>query len=297
MLLDKFIQDVKNNPRPQPKEVVFNPRATVTMNPDLLLDALRNVSTIPTETLYKMMTDGYRFLLNKKFIDINTVTVARAFVDEKFISIFAQVLSMKVDEFSSDEKVSCNRLIYEYIIYKNNNKATMAKMYNLARTLNRDIIPKLYGFGLEDQTIMDLVISRYSTNDEALAMKRVNRVIINSDVYWMTEQNIVIIYERLFDRLIPMFEGIMYDVWDKEKMRPDQEEIYGRITLAILTILENAPEDAIIAVLTNFAQNRQLLNQEKPLRINLRAIAVSDYARVVNAINKFEIQDKLFSLV
>lgn len=291
-MLDKFIQDVKNKPPINNPEVVFNPRSNVAINPDLLLDALANVSTISGDSLYKMLSEGYNFLLDKKFIDTNAVVVARAFVDEKFISLFSQVLSIKANEFSADQKICCNRLIYEYIIYKNNNKATMSKLYNLARTLNQDIIPSLYGYGFEDQTIMDLVISRFSTTDEALAMKRVNCVIINSDIYWMTEQNIVIIYEKLFDRLNPMFEGIMYDVWDKDKMKPDQEEIYGRITLAILTILENAPEDIIIAVLSNFSQNRQFLHQEHPLRINLKAIAVSDYPRVVSAINKFEMQDK-----
>lgn len=291
-MLEKFFQEVKNKPYVPPKELVFDPLKNVTTNPQILLDALANVSKIDTQRLYDLIMTGYPFLLDKEFIDTNAVVVARAFIDEKFIGIFSQILMTKVDEFTYDQKINCNRLIYEYIIYKNNNKQTMSKLYALARILNQDKIPVLYGFGFEKQTIDDLIISRYSTQDEVLAMKRVNCVIINSDIESMTEQNIINIYERLFDRLTPMFEGIMFDVWDKERMRPSQEEIYGRITLAILTILENAPHEVIMAVLTNFAQNRQLLHQDEPLRINLKAIAVSDYGRVVYAVQTFEKQDR-----
>lgn len=291
-MLEKFFQEVKNKPYIPPKELVFDPLKNVTTNPQILLDALANVSKIDTQRLYDLIMTGYPFLLDKEFIDTNAVVVARAFIDEKFIGIFSQILMTKVDEFTYDQKINCNRLIYEYIIYKNNNKQTMSKLYALARILNQDKIPVLYGFGFEKQTIDDLIISRYSTQDEVLAMKRVNCVIVNSDIESMTEQNIINIYERLFDRLTPMFEGIMFDVWDKERMRPSQEEIYGRITLAILTILENAPHEVIMAVLTNFAQNRQLLHQDEPLRINLKAIAVSDYGRVVYAVQTFEKQDR-----
>ncbi len=295
-MLEKFFQEVKSKPYIPPKELVFDPLKNVTTNPQILLDTLANVSKLETQRLYDVIMSGYPVLLDKEFIDTNAVVVARAFVDEKFIGIFSQILMSKVNEFTYDQKINCNRLIYEYIIYKNNNKQTMSKLYALARILNQDKIPSLYGYGFEDQTIMDLVISRYSTQDEILAMKRVNCVIINSDPDAMSEQNIINIYEKLFDRLTPMFEGIMFDVWNKDNMRPAQEEIYGRITLAILTILENAPHEAIMAVLTNFAQNRQLLHQDKPLRINLKAIAVSDYQRIVYAVQMFERQDK-FALV
>ena len=144
-MLDKFIQDVKNKPPIENKEVLFNPLTNVSTNPKLLLDVLANVSTIDSTVLYDMISNGYHHLLNKKFIDSNAAIVAKAFIDEKFIGIFSQILMTKADQFTFDEKISCNRLIYEYIIYKKNNKQTMSKLYSLARILNQDTIPLLYG--------------------------------------------------------------------------------------------------------------------------------------------------------
>ena len=121
-MLEKFFQEVKNKPYVPPKELVFDPLKNVTTNPQILLDALANVSKIDTQRLYDLIMTGYPFLLDKEFIDTNAVVVARAFIDEKFIGIFSQILMTKVDEFTYDQKINCNRLIYEYIIYKNNNK-------------------------------------------------------------------------------------------------------------------------------------------------------------------------------
>ena len=143
--------------------------------------------------------------------------------------------------------------------------------------------------GLSESLCTDLAISRYSTSDLVVAMKRLNIVIINSSLNIMTEQTIINIYEKLFDNLTPMFEGIMFDAWDEDDFNDqEQEEIYGTITLAILDILKEAPIDHIRTVITMYSQDHQYLYPNNPVRINLRAIAVSDYRRIIDAVDYVE---------
>src|SRR5699024_6216 len=124
-----------------------------------------------------------------------------------------------------------------------------------------DLVPIMCALGLSEALALDLIIARHSTKNEYLGMQRVNVTIINSDPSVMTEQMIVWIYEKLFNHLTPMFEGIMFDVWDDDDfINEDKEEVYGLINLAILDILQEAPMTSIISVISSFAQDRYFIH-------------------------------------
>gem|GEM_PF-1813248 len=281
----------------QPKQFIdINMLDSIEMNPSILVPRLSNINNIDDNLLFQLLQEAYTHILDKSFIDTNSVLIANLFTNERFVEIFTRVLSAKTDSFTLDQKINCNRLIYDFMIYKKDPNI-MNLLYGLARTINRDSIPRLYGYGFSNKLIIDLIISRYSTKDQKVAMKRVNCTIMNSDIDMMTEQNIVYIYEKFFDHLSPMFEGIMFDVWEADSMTINQEEIYGRITLAILDILNESPLDVIYAVLKNYAQTKCYLQNAAPVRINLKSIAVSDYGRICQMVDLFEQSERELVLI
>lgn len=293
-MFEEYIEELSKRPKVEENPVYYPPpfAFSVTLNPSILVDKLTNLEMVSTNELTDLISNHYNIILNKDFIKNNKVLLARLFTNERFITTFSRVVVCK--QLTEDELINCNKLIYDYMVYKNKESNILMILYNLGKAINGVKLSVLRSLGLSEAVSTDLVISRYSTQNQILAMKRLNVAIINSSASVMTEQMIVNIYEKLFDNLTPMFEGIMFDSWDEEDFTDqEQEEIYGTITLAILDILRDAPFNYITSVLTTYAQDHQYLYHDDPVRINLQAIAVSDYGRIIDAVDYVENQLKI----
>lgn len=283
------------------KEMAYNakqePAPTYTMNfssnvlanPELLSRELANVETMDNAYLYDMISKAWHIILDKEFIDKNKVIIAKAFTNEKFVVVFSQVMS-QVKGITKMQQISCNRLVYDYLTLPHEKDVHIqGLLYNLGMSINREIIPGLMGLGLDTNTVANLAIARFSTEKEQLAVKRVNVIIVNGSIDVMTEQMIVKIYEKLFDHLVPLFEGIMFDKWNEDIFQDEEEmeEIYGLINLAILDILNEMPTEMIYNVLTQYAQTRIYLHSNSPVRFNIHSIS-SDYGRIIQVIDQIE---------
>lgn len=289
-MFEDYVTELNSAPVVKPEFKPLTIGQTV-MTPYVLEDKLSNISNLTNNELYEVLMLAYPTILNKTFIDKNKAMIANLFMNERFVSIFSQVLSNVNIPFTDDQKTNCNRLIYDYIVYNGSKKSkhVMEILYKVGKIINRDIVPIVCALGLNEQLAINLIIARFSTKDEYLGMQRVNVVIMNSDINIMTEQMIVWIYEKLFNHLTPMFEGIMFDVWnDDDFINEDKEEIYGTINLAILDILQDAPMKNIISVISSFAQDRYYIHANDPIRFNIKAISLSDYGRVIEAIDHVE---------
>lgn len=288
-MFEEYIEQLsKRPPEPDPNYHSLDMGSSITLNPYLLVKKLSVVETLDSDEIYRLVINYYPMILDKKFIDNNKVVIAKAFTNERFVITFAQALSV-VNQLTMDQIINCNRMIYDYLVFKNRNENIMMVLYNLGKTINRNTIPILTSLGLSETLAVDMIICRYSTSNLIVAMKRLNMIIIRSSTIIMTEQMIVNIYEKLFDNLTPMFEGIMFDAWPEDDFDDqEQEEIYGTITLAILDILKEAPFEYIVSVISTYAQDYQYLYANDPVRINLRAIAVSDYKRILDAVDYVE---------
>ena len=289
-MFEDYVTELNSAPVVKPEFKPLSIGQTV-MTPYVLEDKLSNISNLTNNELYEVLMLAYPTILNKTFIDKNKAMIANLFMNERFVSIFSQVLSNVSIPFTDDQKTNCNRLIYDYIVYNGSKKSkhVMEILYKVGKIINRDIVPIVCALGLNEQLAINLIIARFSTKDEYLGMQRVNVVIMNSDINIMTEQMIVWIYEKLFNHLTPMFEGIMFDVWnDDDFINEDKEEIYGTINLAILDILQDAPMKNIISVISSFAQDRYYIHANDPIRFNIKAISLSDYGRVIEAIDHVE---------
>lgn len=289
-MFEDYVTELNSAPVVKPEFKPLTIGQTV-MTPYVLEDKLSNISNLTNNELYEVLMLAYPTILNKTFIDKNKAMIANLFMNERFVSIFSQVLSNVSIPFTDDQKTNCNRLIYDYIVYNGSKKSrhVMEILYKVGKIINRDIVPIVCALGLDEQLAINLIIARFSTKDEYLGMQRVNVVIMNSDINIMPEQMIVWIYEKLFNHLTPMFEGIMFDVWnDDDFINEDKEEIYGTINLAILDILQDAPMKNIISVISSFAQDRYYIHANDPIRFNIKAISLSDYGRVIEAIDHVE---------
>lgn len=276
------------------KEKLQEPRFTmdyvsnVIANPEVLATELENVDLLEVNKLYDSISKGWRIILDNDFVASHKTIVANAFTNEKFVTLFSQVMSQV--ELNPFQRVMCNKLVYDYLtLNKEKDLHIQALLYNLGITINKDIIPGLMGIGLDSNTASNIAIARYSTQKETLAVKRVNVIIVNSPIEVMTEQMIVNIYEKLYDHLLPLFEGIMFDKWDEENFQDEEEceEIYGLINLALLDILNDMPDDMIYNILSQYTLDKQYTNLTTPVRFNIHSIS-SDYKRVIDAIDLYE---------
>lgn len=289
-MFEDYMNQLYAEPEVQPTYETLTIGRTA-MTPFVLEEKLSNVSNLSNADLYEVLMLAYSTILNKDFIDKNKAFIANLFTNERFVSMFAQVLSNVTIPFTQNQKINCNKLIYDYIVYNGSKKSNhvMEILYKIGKTINRDTAPTLCALGLPERVAIDLIVAAFSTTNEYLGMQRVNVVIINNDMSLMTEQMIVWIYEKLFNHLTPMFEGIMFDVWSEEDfINEEKEEIYGIINLAILDILQEAPMHSIISVMSSFAQDRYYVHCDDPIRFNIKAISISDYGRIIKAIDTVE---------
>lgn len=289
-MLEQYLADVNSQIAVDPMTVDVNIGQCTFINPSIVVDALSNIDNIDDNYLYDMILHSYSVILSKEFLDDNKVVIAKAFTNSKFVTIFSRAMS-GVRQLTNEQRVCCNKMIYDYLsLQRKKDMHIEGLLYNLGLTINRDDISGLLGLGLDQNTVANLAIARYSTEKQTLAVKRINVIIVNSSISVMTEQKIVNIYEKLFKHLMPLFEGIMFDRWDEDLFQDeDSEEIYGLINLALLDILNEMPSSMIEHILTQYSQLKEMIYVNKPTRFNIHSISY-DYERIINAIDRLEQQ-------
>ena len=105
----------------------------------------------------------------------------------------------------------------------------------------------------------------------------------------LDEQKIIDIYLALFDRVLPLFTGVMLDVVSPQNMQSTSaEEIYGLITLAILDIMDELPVADIKRGLKLFDEDRKILYPDSSLRMNFKACSPADFPRFCRALDELE---------
>lgn len=170
----------------------------------------------------------------------------------KALSIAKQSQNLGINQL-----VFMNQMIYNYFVYDKRDRDIMNLLYELARIINSKTVSILTGIGLPIKQAIYLSLCRYSAFDEIAASQRVNYVMSTFSPILMTPQTIINIYERLYDKLGDLFKATMIDNSQElgDDPRSDQiNEIRGNITLAVLTLIENMPINAIYNVLVGYAQ-------------------------------------------
>lgn len=194
-------------------------------------------------------------------------------------------------------KLAANRLAY---IFKTNwnlkripmdDIPTIVALFKaITRVVNKPYVVALESMGIPSDLAIDLCMVRFSSIDEIINAHRVNQVIMKTrDCKLMNEQNIVYIYECLFDQIRYLFMATMLDVVDNyEDIYTDPEDgfyyVFSFVGMAVLTIVNNMPINSICQLLLIYLDKLKELGYPAT-RFSLRTLS-RDFSRIVFAVEK-----------
>ena len=251
-------------------------------NLESIKNRLFNLDSMSDKDLYNLVYKTYSYLLDDMIMSKNAELIKFLYTNPRFIMTLHNVLSSPDVKLSYLQIVYCNKLAYDYFTARGDkDKYIRDLLVNLIKTVNRSTTPGLIGLGLNETLATYLTNARYSSLKENIQVKRLNLIIMNQPSEVMTVQMIVDIYGKLFDRISPLFDGIMYDYWSNDQfINQEMEDVYATINIAILEIANNLPEDIMYHLLRNFYETYQMLNTNKKIRFNIYSFCKEDYPRL-----------------
>jgi len=288
-MFESFNNRVKNKETPKTESMSFfnNP----ILNSTLLREKLYHIDALSERELFNLVKDSFDLVLKQIFSNKDQ-DYLKIITNTKFLIALNQVV-LNLD-LTYTQRIYCNKLAYDYFTSENNDPYTKQLFFALSKSVNRNIIGILCSIGLREDLASYLALARYSSEKEMINVKRLNFIIISSSVEIMTEQMIIKIYEKLFDSITPLFEGIMFDGldMDEEYVSESMNLIYSTISLAILVILNNMPSQDIRKVLISYQGDYEALYQNSKPRFQVSAIS-EDYIRILDVIEALK-EEKIF---
>ena len=223
------------------------------------------------------------------------------FESEKFLRCYT--IAVSTAPVNSSIRIATNSFCYNLIVddpkYRNRNDLN-PQIDKLAQAINGMYIDQLLTCDITRNNAVEIAISRFSSLKEEVNIKRVNFdiEIISEEI--MTEQKIVWIYEKLFDRIGSLFKWTMLEVYSPDQKLELNERkrmidgnnnssdtpfsnCYDLISLAILDILNNMPLAAIEQVVSRYITDWRYMGKP-PVRFSLRELS-ADYSRINTIVN------------
>ena len=270
----------------------FDISAALKLNGDSLYIKMKNeFETMDDKESYNLIKENYQMILSD-IVEKKERKEVSGFIlyvtNSKFISTLTQVMYSENVDIAIKRKI--NKMAYDYLSLPDEKKDpyTNDLLMALAKTVNRDIIPKLCTVPLCEDHAALLAEARFSSEKETINVKRLNKEMMQLPPNTLTEQKIVNIYLALFDHILPLFTGVMLDVQSPQNMSDNMEEVYGLITLAILDIMNELPIQDIKTGLKLFDSDRNILYPDSCLRMNLKACSPQDFPRFIQALDELE---------
>lgn len=287
--------DLLNKALPEEDDSISTPISSLFITSEDVIcqikELLNNFDQSKEKDLYNLVSKYYTNIFDETFENNNT-DAFNVLMDYRVLSVLLKVFSATV--IDDDYRIYCNKLCYDYLKYKNSKEERMERvLLKLSGLVNKDIIPGLLVIGVPEGYASHMALARYSSSEDIVNIKRLNRVLIHTTPELMTEQMIVDIYTRLFKHATPLLEGIMFDVLT-EFWSDDEEIIYSTINLAILDILESMTTADICQTIKTYIGDKNLLYPDAKTRFNIKAISVGDYPRIISAIDYLEDVEKLY---
>lgn len=276
--LMKDIEKDENNVKKENEELMepvnFLENSSI-FHPELLKQKLINIDQMSDKEAFELIKKNYDSILSDTFVN-QDIDILNLFKNERFLILMIQVMS-SLTSISHSNRVYCNKIAYDYLTLSDTKEEIKNLMFTLSKTVNKDIIPLLLGLQLPNDLAAYLALARFSSLKETINIRRLNLIMMTSSIEIMTEQNIVWIYEKLFDNITILFEAIMFDVY--EDINSSMSEIYSRISLAVLDILDNMPMHSIQKVLMSYIGDYNALYNTHNVRFSMRSLS-NDYQRI-----------------
>ena len=230
------------------------------------------------------------FIVNK--IIQNQWEYPTVLISEKFLFNLGRVLT--TINITQNVRVAVNKICYDY--HTANPNEDHPTIINLAKIVNREMIDRMIGKcdGMSENLAANLALCRYSNMNEKINIRRLNFVMCTKDIEILTVQNIVYIYEILFDRVGDLFKETMWEYYSPEQEidnGSDFGEIYSTISLALLTIVNNMTLQNIETLIRGYVSDWEYVGRP-PVRFSLISIS-GDYARVQMIVEKLR-EEKIY---
>lgn len=290
-MMNKIISDAKEFTKTHP--ITYSPITSYNMNnlksnENVYKTALSSLDTIDEKELYEIVKTSYHNILKNVF-NKPTEEALSTITNPKLIKCLTHVFNSV--NISYDEKIYCNKLVYDYITSDNHDTYIKDLLMMMIKIVNKDDILKLQSINIPESTANYIALAKSSSFVEELNIKRMNFVICQSHEKYMNTQTIVYIYEKMCSNLSPLFIGTMFDVYNDEEYWATNElmEIYASCSLAVLHMLNNSPAQSIKTVLLQYTEtfNKMYKNDISRVRFSLKSIS-SDFGRILMAIEELE---------
>jgi len=252
-------------------------------NPDGYREKLKHIDEMTDRELYNLLKDNHVTILSDLFMNNNMMYLS-LITNSKFLTAMIQVMG-SIPDISHDITVFCNKLAYDYLTLADVEKDSYIKqlLFALSKTVNKRVIPSLLGIGIPEDLASYLALARYSSQKEMVNVKRLNLVIMNSSQELMTEQRIVWIYEKLFNKITMLFEATMFDVYKQEELTESMDIIYSTIGLAVIDILNGMPMADIRKVLISYAGDYNALYINSGVKFSIKSLS-GEYQRILDVV-------------
>lgn len=292
-MLEEFYQQLANRP-PRLREQYVDLTNSPIFNPDYLKQLLSNINNLEIRDLYNILNENYKTVMIE-ICDKSNGFYTGFMLNDKFVTAFTQVINNLYtnNTISHEDIVYTNKIIYSFLTSQySKDEHIVSLMMNLCRAINKKYIPELLGRGFTDDQASILAMNRFSSTNEYTNIQRLNSCIIQYPLELMSVQNIVNVYFAMTNKMTTLFEATMFKCDDKVETE-SQSEIYSRISLAILVILEDMPLEDIRTVLASYAGDYSMLYAGSNCRFSMNSLS-TDYPRINSVVANMRHTERVF---
>lgn len=217
----------------------------------------------------------------------------KAFTNEQFLlCLLAAIPSLHL---SDHQIICCNKLAYDYVQYMNDEKnRTSDLLMQLSSIVNRNLVLVLSGIVGTGPAQYLALVARSSFSDQKTVRRILNFLIFRIEGY--STQDLLNIYQKLFNRITVFFIEAMDYVIDPEVLTEEQYKNDQTITISLLDIMMNMTSDNIRTMLREYGMNYFLYHQGCPVRISLHHLNESCYGRILKVVREFDHEEEIIIL-
>ena len=170
-MFEKFIADVNAKSTPEVADIRINPELLV-IDMKAIMGKLNNIEAMSEKETYEILKEHHDKILAHIF-DCSNKDFRFLLTSPKFLSILTQVANET--QFGYDEIVHCNKLIYEFIMYVDNQDNYIRNlMFMLGEVVNKVNVRRLLGCDLNQEFAIFLAVTHKSSFNEKLNINRLN---------------------------------------------------------------------------------------------------------------------------
>lgn len=299
MAFEQFYQELQKQAADNPPQqnVVVEPAQSPIFNRNVLMQNIYDIPNMGDAELRNFINRHFISIFNNIFnADMNIASDhIRCFTDVRFLDALIDVLQINTF-YDNDIVIKCNNVCYDYLsLNSSRDPEVTTRMIKIGNIINRNNLPRLLGLGLRHDLATMINISRYSSFDLSICIRRVNHILITQPKAVMSFEMITEIFKIIYGERniwVRAFQYFMLDVipeyneydinarWVTEEV----EEINSTINIVILDLLNYEPYEVIRGALINYAEFYNMMKYNSPIRFTMQRLS-DDYSRINDVVN------------